>query len=361
MSRKSKVKKKPSAKKWIWTSVIAVFAIILILVGLYTIDIVNGLKGMNKADGESIFKNAPKPAEEVGPPKWEGTERVNVLLLGGDSRGLSKNEVPRSDSMLVASVDPVTKKAQLLSVLRDTYVSIPGHGKDRINAALALGGPDLAMKTVSDLLGVPVQYYVYVDFKGFIALIDAIGGIDFEVEKNMRYTSKADKHEYDINLKKGMQHLDGNAALQYVRFRHDAMSDFARSERQREFLKAVADKMLSTWSIIKLPDILKEVNPYIETNMTLDDMWKLAGVGYDSKFVASEQIPPMNMISDMKVGGASVLAVRDEDKLKEYVQELFAKADEPASNTDAETVGADGGDGSNASKDSDGGTAGGRR
>ncbi len=126
---------------------------------------------------------------------------MNVLILGGDSRGLKKNEIPRSDSMMVASIDPVTKKAYLFSILRDTYVKVPGHGNDRINTAVATGGPNLAMKTVSDLLGIPIQYYVYTDFQGFIALVDAIGGIELEVEKDMKYRD-SEEPEFDINLKK---------------------------------------------------------------------------------------------------------------------------------------------------------------
>lgn len=103
--------------------------------------------------------------------------------------------------MLVASLDPVSKKAYLFSILRDTYTKIPEHGSDRINTAIT-HGPNTAMQAVSDLLGIPIQYYVYTDFQGFIELVDAVGGVDFYVEKDMHYTSKADNHEYDIDLKK---------------------------------------------------------------------------------------------------------------------------------------------------------------
>src|SRR5690606_33720966 len=149
-----------------------------------------------------------------------GKDRVNILLLGGDSRGLSKNDVPRSDSNMVISVDPVTKKAHLFSILRDTYVRIPGHGMDRINTALVYGGPQLAMQTTSELLGLPIQYFVFTDFQGFMELVDALGGIELDVEKDMKYHDSVEP-EFDIDLKKGLQHLDGKTALQYVRFRHD--------------------------------------------------------------------------------------------------------------------------------------------
>jgi len=269
--------------------------------------------------------------ETYDPPRWEGTARVNVLLLGGDSRGLRENEVPRSDTMMIASIDPVTKKAHLFSLLRDTYVEVPGHGSERINTALVLGGPKLAMRTVSELTGLDVQYYVYTDFEGFIHLIDEIGGIEFEVEKDMHYTSRADGPEYDIDLKKGLQHMDGRTALQYVRFRHDALSDFARTERQRKFMAAVAQKLQTSTSIIRLPRILNAIDPYIETNMTVTEMIKLGALGYEAKAneVTGVQLPPSELLREERRGGASVLTVDPED-LQAFIRDELTKPAEPA-------------------------------
>lgn len=95
------------------------------------------------------------------------------------------------------------EKVHLFSILRDTYVDIPGHGKGRLNSAFAYGGTNLTRQTVSELLDIPIHKYVYTDFVGFIALVDALGGVDIEVERDMHYTSKADQHLYDIDLKKG--------------------------------------------------------------------------------------------------------------------------------------------------------------
>jgi len=284
----------------------------------------HALDQMQKPKEESRFAQFTEKPEEQ-PPEWTGTERVNILLMGGDARGLRKGEVPRSDSIMVASIDPVTKKAHLFSVLRDTYVEIPDHGKDRINAALAIGGPNLAMKTVGNLLGLDIQYYVYVDFQGFIKLIDAIGGIDFYVEKDMHYTDAADDHKYDIDLKKGQQHLDGEHALMYVRFRHDAMSDYTRTERQRNFLKAVADKMQTGWNLIRLPEVLSSFTPYVETNMSPTDMLKLASLGYKSHQAGSAQIPPMELVKEETIGGSSVIGIRDLDALRGFVQATLAQ------------------------------------
>lgn len=322
-------------KRAILWSVVGVFVAIAALAVYYVTSIYNQVDDFQKTGEESPFyKVTPTETKIPEPPKWEGKERVNILLMGVDARGLKKGEIPRSDTMLVASLDPVAKQIHLFSIMRDTYTKIPEYGSDRINAAIT-HGPNTAMATVSDLLGIPVQYYVYTDFRGFIELVDAVGGVDFYVEKDMHYTSKADNHEYDIDLKQGQQHLDGNMALQYVRFRHDALSDFTRTERQRNFLKAVAEKLKSTTSIMKLPSILEKINPYIDTNLTVNDMWKLATVGYDSSMVSSEQIPPMELLVEKRVGGAQVLGVRDEDELKAYVQEVFEKALHPAVNETA--------------------------
>ncbi|MEI7027018.1 LCP family protein [Paenibacillus sp. y28] len=274
-----------------------------------------------------------KETNTYNPPKWEGKERVNILLMGGDSRGVSKNDAPRSDSMLIASIDPVTKKSYLFSILRDTYVSIPGKGQDRINTALAYGGPKLAMQTISDFIGEPIQYYVYTDFKGFIALIDAIGGVDFEVEKDMKYYD-SEEPEYAINLKKGYQHLDGKQALQYVRFRHDALSDFNRTGRQRDFLQAVATKLQSSTSLVKLPSILSSIDPYIETNLSISQMLKLGTLAYDVKTegMVSVQLPPMELVESKTISGASVLTT-DKTKMHQYIDRKLAGetllADEP--------------------------------
>jgi LCP family protein required for cell wall assembly len=265
------------------------------------------------------------------------------MLLGADSRGTAKNDTPRSDTIMIASVDPVTKKAALFSILRDTYVKIPGHGQDRINTAFSLGGPNLAMKTAGDLLGLPIQYYVYTDFQGFMALVDAIGGIELDVEKDMKYRD-SEEPEFDINLKKGLQHMDGKTALQYVRFRHDALSDYARTERQRKFMTAVAEEMQTTSSILRLPSILNKIDPYITTNMSISDMIKLASLGFEVKAngVTGVQVPPSNLLDEENIGGASVLTVNPA-KLQKYVKEQLgatgtavADADEPDSG-DAKT------------------------
>lgn len=321
--------KKKIHKKIMW-SALGLLLVVFSVAGYYVHSLYSFADKINADSEDSIFskvRSLTPTTADLEPPKWEGKERVNILLLGGDSRGLSENEIPRSDSLMIASLDPVSKKTYLFSILRDTYVSIPDHGSDRINTAIARGGPELAMKTVSNLMGIPIQYYVYTDFKGFIALVDALGGIDLEVEKDMKYSDSADGNMYDIDLKQGYQHLDGTTALQYVRFRHDATSDFTRTERQRKFMKALAEKLQSTTSLIKLPSILQSVDPYIETNLNVNQMIKLASLGFELKTdgMISQQIPPMELLEEKRVGGAEVLGV-DPARLQVFVKQLFGEA-----------------------------------
>ena len=276
----------------------------------------------------------PKPtSEEI--PQWDGKERVNILLLGVDRREASRG-LPRSDSMMVVSIDPVTKRYDLFSILRDTYVDIPGHGSSRINAAIVNGGPELAMETVSQFTSMPIDRYVITDFEGFKALIDALGGVELDVEKNMYYRDPTDNGEYDINLKKGVQTLDGDKALQYVRFRYDATSDYTRTERQRKLLSAVADQMKKGTNLIQLPTILKEVTPYIQTNISSMDMLKLASLGLqvNTETPGNYQIPPMGMFRESNRAG-SVL-IPDVDQVQGFIQEKL-KAPETKPESESST------------------------
>lgn len=346
---RAKERTKKRRRPWLWV-LLGVVVVIVSIAGYIAFITLDFTEGFSKPKEESRFKQFEEKESEK-PPEWEGSERVNILLMGGDNRGLEKDEAARSDSMLVASIDPVTKKIHLLSVLRDTFVPIEGHGEGRVNTALALGGPNLAMKTIGNMLGLDIQYYVYTDFEGFKSLVDAMDGIDFYVEKNMNYVDNADGNRYDIHLKKGQQHLDGEKALMYVRFRHDAMSDFTRTERQRNFLAAVAKELQSVEHIINMKAILDSIQPHIESNLKSMDIFNLAQLGLSSHMAGSAQVPPMELIGDRNVGGASVLAIKDEAELKKYVQEVLSK---DTTVTDPEAgAGSEAGDGTDSSAGAD--------
>jgi len=199
--------------------------------------------------------------------------RMNLLVLGVDSREGEK--MARSDTILFVSADPEKQRVALLSIPRDTRVDIPGHGTDKINAATALGGPELAERTVTELIGQPIDYYMVTDFQGFERIVDILGGVTIDVEQDMRHR---ESDGYSINLQKGVQRLDGKKALMYVRYRDYPMGDITRTEKQQKFLKALAQEMMQTKTIAKLPKLVPELRKCIQTNMSVREMARWAGV-----------------------------------------------------------------------------------
>ena len=195
--------------------------------------------------------------------------KKNIVVLGVDERS---DDVGRSDTLFVVMFDSKTKSASLLSIPRDTRVRIPGHGWDKINHAYAYGGRELTQKTVEELLGLKVNNYVMVDFKGFTGLVDAIGGIDIDVEKDMYYHDDWDG--FTIDLKKGRQHLDGKTAIQYVRYR-DEEGDIGRIRRQQHFMMAVYDKITSADMLLHIPGLAKQLTSMVKTDLPLSDMMDL--------------------------------------------------------------------------------------
>jgi LCP family protein required for cell wall assembly len=212
--------------------------------------------------------NSEKPAEIL-------TKRVNILIIGIDDGEDKDNPSRRSDTLMLASINPEDGTIKLLSIPRDTRVNILGHkGPDKISHAYAYGGVDLTVQTVQRFLSVPINYYVAVDWRGFIKMIDILGGVDLYVENNMDYEDPY--ADLEIHLKKGYQHLDGKKAGQYVRFRHDELGDIGRVQRQQRFLKALTNEMMQMGTILKLPAIASTLSQYVDTNMNTMSMLKLA-------------------------------------------------------------------------------------
>ena len=198
--------------------------------------------------------------------------KKNIVVMGVDKR---EGDVGRSDTLFVVMFDAKNNHASLLSIPRDTMVKIPQNGWDKINHAYAYGGHKMTSQTVEEFLGIRINNYVVIDFKGFVRIIDAIGGIDIDVEKNMHYTDPYDDNGLVINLNKGWQHLDGKKAIEYVRYR-DEEGDIGRIRRQQKFIAAVYDKITSSKILLKVPGLIKEITSMIKTDMSLSDMVSLA-------------------------------------------------------------------------------------
>jgi len=231
------------------------------------------LLGLLAAGGAMAWNSFFSPQGPTIPSVVDSDEgkRLNVLLLGIDPR--DGETMSRTDTIIVASMDTRTKQMALLSIPRDTRVNIPGHGWDKINSASVYGGPELTIRVVSDLLGAPMRYYVLANFNGFKGIVDALGGVTIDVEENMYHE---DEPGYGINLRAGVQRLDGAKAIQYVRYRGYVSGDIERTQHQQKFLMALGREMLQPGAILKLPALIPEVKRYVKTNLTIENMYQLA-------------------------------------------------------------------------------------
>jgi polyisoprenyl-teichoic acid--peptidoglycan teichoic acid transferase len=233
---------------------------------------------------------------------------TNILLIGSDARG---EESSRSDTIMIASYNPDKESYKLTSIMRDTYVDIPGHGKNKINAAFALGGPELLRQTIKENFDVSLQYYSIVDFEGFVRLIDEAfpEGVEVNVEKQM-------SEGIGVTLEPGVQRLDGKHLLGYVRFRQDAVGDFGRVERQQNVIKEVGKQFASIQTLPKLPKLVGVVTPFVNTNMDTGDILFMGKglISKDNRNIETLRIPVEGSFEDQRVSGAGlVLAINFEE------------------------------------------------
>ncbi|BDX44581.1 TPA: LCP family protein [Enterococcus faecalis] len=239
-------------------------------------------------------------------------EPFSVLLLGIDTGDNGRVEQGRSDTTIVATVNPRDKQTTLVSLARDTYVDIPGQGKqDKLNHAYAFGGASLAMDTVENYLNIPINHYVSINMAGLKELVNAVGGI--EVNNNLTFSQDG----YDFTI--GKISLDGEQALSYSRMRYeDPNGDYGRQERQRKVIEGIVQKVLSLNSVSNYQEILTAVSDNMKTDLSFDDMKKIA-LDYRSAFgkVKQDQLQGTGFMQD----GVSYQRV-DEQELTRVQQEL---------------------------------------
>jgi LCP family protein required for cell wall assembly len=270
----------------------------------------------------------PEPEEPL--PVWDGKDRVTVLLLGVDQRDDEKGLPTRSDTMILATLDPLNLTGGLLSLPRDLWVPIRGHGEGKINTAHFYGeldspggGPELARKTVQYNIGVPIHYVARVDFSGFVKLIDAIDGITVDVDRAI-LDDEYPNEEYGISrlyIPPGPQRMSGRVALKYARSRH-ADSDFGRIQRQRKVIQAAREEALALGIVPKLPRMLGIVRDAVTTDVPTTTMLALANVARQvpSSAIVSRQVDATQVID---VNGDSTVLLPDRDKIRAVVQEVF--------------------------------------
>lgn len=228
----------------------------------------------------SIFAKLSKGNSSKKRPEFIfpfGPRRQNILLLGVDSNGADSDlwVGTRTDTIILLNIDPRTKTVNALSIPRDSKVFLPGGmGTQKINAAHAIGGVKMTVKTVEDSLGVHVDRYIMLHDEGVRAIVKALGGVDIYVEKSMHYDDYAGK--LHINFAKGKHHLTDKDVVEYLRFRHDAMGDIGRTKRQQWFLRGLLADLKKPETIIKIPKIISVANKYVKTDMTPYEMTQYA-------------------------------------------------------------------------------------
>jgi LCP family protein required for cell wall assembly len=224
------------------------------------------------------------PTPSVDLPDWDGTSRVNILLLGSDTRG--DGEVARSDTLILVTINPETKQVSMLSIPRDLLVTIPDYGRDKINAAYAYGsmnnltGPGLAAATVEYNFGVTIDYFAEVDTTGLARIIDTLGGVTLDVPtpiKDDEYPGSGNNY-LRVDFQTGLQHMDGVRAVQYARTRHDD-NDFARGNRQQQLLRALRAQTVGLDLLPKAPDLLNQLADTFRTDLSPKQVLALAKLG----------------------------------------------------------------------------------
>jgi LCP family protein required for cell wall assembly len=274
------------------------------------------------------------------PPPWDGASRVTLMIVGLDYRDwVAGQGPPRTDTMILLTIDPVSMTAGMLSIPRDMWVDIPGFGYSKINNAYAFGelyklpggGKGLAMKTVENFLGIPIQYFAQVDFKAFERMIDEIGGVCLDVPVKIEVGVLNENGTTTVD--EGYQCLNGKVALGYARARDVEQGvqggDVERSENQQRVILAIRDKVLSNLSVLvtQAGPLYEELSSGVNTDLSLNDILRLAMLAKD---IPLDSIQPgvinYTMMQDAKydLDGLILDVLRPyPDKIRELVDQIF--------------------------------------
>ncbi|MGE7888843.1 LCP family protein [Bacillus cereus] len=319
----SRIKKKRRRKLFFFL----IFAFLFGSIGVYMLNSYSSLMGM--------YSGFTREKSDLRNEDVEITKEPFTILIMGIEDYATDGQNGRTDSLMFATVNPKTKKVSLMSIPRDSRVPIVGKGKeDKINAAHAYGGEEMAIKTVEGFLKVPVDHYIKIDFQGFKGIVDAVGGVTVDVPFDFWERSDVDYYK-KIQFKQGQQNLNGEDALAYVRMRkQDPNGDYGRAARQRQLLAAVAQKLNSTSTVFKIKDLTTVVGKYIKTDIPISDGLALYNKlsGFDPSTIQTIKLEG----EDKKIGGIyyflpdpiSVETVRNEIE-----KELGEKAKAPKNTT----------------------------
>lgn len=346
--RPQAVRRRTSAfPDWVIRALAGAFVVAAVASGILVFTTVRGLAsawtgtGLNpfqSGGGSDPAQTIPTPIADVGDaaPTWNGSDRVTILLMGLDYRDWLANEgPPRSDSMMLMTIDPVARTAGMLSIPRDLWVAIPGFEHNRINTAYSQGesfkvpggGPGLAMRTVENLLGVPIQYYAVIDFSTFERLVDEIGGVNILVMQDVKIAPLGRTSRWLYAGKS--EHLDGPDTLAYARARKTEGGDFDRAKRQQQVALALRDTVFNLNNLpallAKAPSLYQELSAGIRTNLSLDQMIALGRLALQIPKAGIQKgviAPPDQVTLETLPDGSQVLKPVP-DKIRELRDQLF--------------------------------------
>lgn len=271
-----------------------IFAFLFGSVGVYILNSYTSLMGM--------YSGFSREKSDLRTKDVEITKEPFTILIMGIEDYATDGQNGRTDSLMFATVNPKTQRISLMSIPRDSRVPIVGKDKeDKINAAHAYGGEQMAIKTVEGFLKVPVDHYIKIDFQGFKGIVDTVGGVTVDVPFDFWERSDVDYYK-KIQFKQGQQNLNGEEALAYVRMRkQDPNGDYGRAARQRQLLAAVAQKLNSASTVFKIKDLTTVVGKYIKTDIPISDGLALYNKlsGFDPSTIQTLKLEG----EDKKIGG----------------------------------------------------------
>ncbi len=343
-----------SRRRKIFTVIMTIIILVLMTGGFLALKAyINGNRILQGGGGSEALNSNVDPSKLKG----EGDGRVNILLLGRGGEGHDGADL--TDSIIIASIDPIAKEAALVSIPRDLYVAVPGSGSMKINAAFATGknaalakssrqkqtndtkkqaenaGYELLQETIQNNLGVNINYRAIIDFNGFEQAVNAVGGVEVNAPNAVAETMRINGKTYKLDVKAGQQHMDGFEALAYSRSRHtSARGDFDRAERQRLIILALKDKILTAGTFsnpAKISGLLDTLGDRVVTDFSLQDLTRLYNIGKDINQSKISSIgladPPNNYVVTDNVAGQSVVVPRagtkDYSEIKAYLRSVL--------------------------------------
>lgn len=323
-AEKSKEHKKKGKLKYI---IIGIIAVIFLLGSLAVGYFWSKLSAIDKVDINKSNLNISSDAQDM---QETHNDVINIALYGLDSRA-KNDDGSRSDSIMVLTIDKTKNKIKISSIVRDTYVNIPDRGMDKINHAYAFGGPELAISTINNNFGLAIQDFVTVDFFGLAKVVDAIGGVQLDIQSDeIQYMNKYIDEIASLEgvyakhiTSAGKQNVSGIQAVAYARVRYTAGGDFKRAERQRVLLMTIFEK-IKTMNKTQYIDVINQLLPNVKTNMSSTNLISLA---VDVLSSGNSTIEQMKFPLDKNSGGQTINGVyyyvTDLDESKKALQDYI--------------------------------------